>query len=142
MIDEIGIFSDGKKQIHVAGEITFSGHDIAEVLLAKAAMQAGQKILLNNLGLKEDDLSAICIAGSFGNHIDPKSAKAVGLIPKIDLEKVKSICNAAGEGAREMLLSRKIRAEAEKVANRIEYIELMSLEYGFNDIYVESMHLG
>ena len=142
IIDNLGLFMDHKEDFPITEKIRFSRKDIAEVQQAKAAMQAGEEILLEVLGISHKDLNRIYIAGSFGNYIDKESAKIINLIPNIDSDRIESIGNAAGEGAREMLLSNKIREYAEKIAEKTEYIELMEKQYNFDDRYIQDMFLN
>ena len=51
--------------------------DIGEVQLAKAAIAAGIRMLMERLGITEDDISSVYIAGAFGNYMDPVSAGTV-----------------------------------------------------------------
>ena len=119
--------------------ITFALADISEVQLAKAAMQAGREILIEYSGITVNDLDSMYIAGSFGNYLNPESARILGLVPSIEISKIKSIGNAAGEGAREMLLSQEIREDAERIAREVEVLELMDKKYDFNSRFIDSM---
>lgn len=141
-IKHSGAFTDRKKEFRISDNVSFSRKDISEVQLAKAAMQSAQEILLEALGLSAKDLKKIYIAGSFGSFIDKESARRINLIPDISLDRVESIGNAAGEGAREMLISRKMREIAEELAERITYIELLEKKYNFNDRFIKNMYLN
>lgn len=142
IIKNSGAFINQAKEFPIGNNVSFSRKDISEVLLAKAAMQTAQEILLEELNLTPNELNKIYIAGAFGSYIDKESAQRINLIPKISLDKVESIGNAAGEGAREMLISKKMRDEAEKLAERINYIELMEKRYRFNDRFIRNMYLN
>ncbi|MFQ5343872.1 MAG: ASKHA domain-containing protein, partial [Anaerolineae bacterium] len=72
--------------------------DVRAIQLAKAALYAGAKLLMNRASVKTVD--KIVLAGAFGSYIDPKHAMVLGLIPDCDLEKVYAVGNAAGDGAR------------------------------------------
>ncbi len=77
-------------------------------------------------------MSEILLAGAFGNYIRVESAIRIGLIPAIDKEKVKSIGNAAGAGARLALLCEQEAKLAKKLAQEAEHIELaVSPDYQF-----------
>jgi len=110
--------------------------DIRAIQLAKAALYAGIKLLMDGYGVTEVD--RITLAGAFGSHIDVKYAMILGLIPDCDLTKVTSAGNAAGTGARIALLNRASRAEIEGVVQRIEKIET-ALEPAFQDHFVKAM---
>ncbi len=105
-------------------DITISERDIQEFLLAKAAIQAGIAILMKEKRLKEQDLDHVYIAGAFGRYLNTESAKFVGLIPDVSLEKISFIGNAAISGAKMCLISTEMREIAEKLSERIHYIEL------------------
>lgn len=105
-------------------DIVITQEDIRQIQLAKAAICAGIHTLMSKLDLKLDDLNGVFIAGSFGFHVNPQSAKRIGLYPDIDLNKIVYLGNAAGFGARLLLLSRSLREKAARVATEIKQIEL------------------
>ncbi len=119
-------------------KITVTQNDIRAIQLAKAALYAGVKLLTDKLGISQVD--RIGLAGAFGTFIDPKYAMVLGLIPDCDLQKVKSVGNAAGTGARMCLLNRGHRREIEDTVHRIEKIET-ALEPKFQDHFVAAMAL-
>ena len=102
-------------------EIRITQNDVRAMQLAKAALHAGARLLMDHLGV--DRVERITLAGAFGSHIEPKYAMILGLIPDCDLAKVSSAGNAAGTGARIALLNRRARSEIEQVVRRIEKIE-------------------
>ena len=104
--------------------ITLSQHDIDQVLLAKGAIRAGIEILLNYLKIHAQQIEEVIIAGAFGSYMDPEHAIQIGLLPNISLEKVHAIGNAAGAGARMMLVSTDMRDQALALVETIEYLEL------------------
>jgi uncharacterized 2Fe-2S/4Fe-4S cluster protein (DUF4445 family) len=110
--------------------------DIRAIQLAKAALQAGCRLLMDQLGI--DTVDRITLAGAFGTHIDPKYALLLGLVPDCRLERVSPAGNAAGTGARIALLNTKARAEIETLARRIEKIET-AIEPRFQDHFVAAM---
>ena len=112
--------------------------DIREVQLAKAAIRAGTKILRRKLGIEEADIEQILLAGAFGNYTRPKSAMRIGLLPNVPLERIRFVGNAAGSGAQMILLNSALRAEAKRLARKIEYIEIAN-EPDFEAIFVDSM---
>ena len=97
-------------------EIRIVQNDVRAIQLAKAALYAGARLLMDHLGI--DQVERITLAGAFGSHIDVKYAMVLGLIPDCDLAKVSSAGNAAGTGARIALLNRGARAEIEQVVRR------------------------
>ena len=106
--------------------VTLTQKDIRELQLAKAAIYAGIQILMRELGVSESDLAEIDLAGAFGSYIRPDSARVIGLIPNVPLEKVRSVGNAARVGARLALISSVARSEAEAIARTVEHQELFA----------------
>jgi uncharacterized 2Fe-2S/4Fe-4S cluster protein (DUF4445 family) len=118
--------------------ITVTQNDVRAIQLAKAALYAGVKLLMDKQGAGH--LDRIGLAGAFGTFIDPKYAMVLGLIPDCDLEKVKAVGNAAGTGARMCLLNRDYRREIEETVSKIEKIET-ALEPKFQEHFVAAMAL-
>ncbi len=104
--------------------ITLSQRDIAELLLAKAAVAAGLRVLLDTAGLPLESIDEVLIAGSFGSSLDRAAASDIGLLPRLPLDRVVGVGNAAGRGAALALLSREMRRQAGAIARGIAYVEL------------------
>jgi uncharacterized 2Fe-2S/4Fe-4S cluster protein (DUF4445 family) len=119
-------------------DISINQKDIVEIQLAKGAMRTGIEILLEDAGISFNDIDGIIIAGAFGSYIDPKNVVNIGMFPKVSLEKISQVGNAAGVGARMMLLSRIERERSEKIAQDANYLELTVFP-SFNDHFVASM---
>ncbi|MEL7430592.1 MAG: ATP-binding protein, partial [Pseudomonadota bacterium] len=117
-------------------ELKITQTDIRAIQLAKAALYAGIKLLMDKQGIQQVD--SISFAGAFGTFIDPKYAMVLGLIPDCDLKNVKAVGNAAGYGAKMALLNRTYRREIEETVTRIEKIET-ALEPDFQDHFVNAM---
>ncbi len=120
------------------GEIRVTQGDVRAIQLAKAALYAGAKLLMDKLGIATVD--RVKLAGAFGSYIDPKHAMILGLIPDCDLAKVSSVGNAAGTGARMALLNRGMRRDVEALVRRIEKIET-AMEPRFQEHFVAAMAL-
>lgn len=118
--------------------ILVTQEDVRNVQLAKAALYAGTKLLMNKAGVGRVD--RIVLAGAFGSYIDPKHAMILGLIPDCALESVYSVGNAAGDGARIALLNRARRKEAQEIADRVQYVET-ALASDFQDEFINALHL-
>ncbi|MDE2386000.1 MAG: DUF4445 domain-containing protein [Alphaproteobacteria bacterium] len=116
--------------------IRITQNDVRAIQMAKAALYAGVRILMDKLGVNEP--AKIRLAGAFGSHIDMKYAMILGLIPDCDLGHVQSAGNAAGTGARIALLNKAARDEVENVVHRIEKIET-AIEPTFQQHFVEAM---
>ena len=77
--------------------IEVTQNDVRAIQLAKAALQAGCRLLMDHMGVEEVD--GIRLTGAFGSHIDPKYATVLGLVPDCDLDRVHSVGNSAGRGS-------------------------------------------
>jgi len=126
------VLAAGPRRIHV------SQNDVRNLQLAKAAISAGTRLLLQNASLEADDLDRVLLAGAFGNYLDRESAMGIGLLPPVELHRVLSLGNAASTGAGMMLLSVDERRRAELLAKRIEYVELAG-DQAFRDLFVDSL---
>jgi uncharacterized 2Fe-2S/4Fe-4S cluster protein (DUF4445 family) len=109
---------------------------VRAIQLAKAALYAGIRLLMEHIGVETVD--RIRLAGAFGSHIDVKYAMLLGMIPDCDLAKVQSAGNAAGTGARIALLDHSSRKTIEDLVRRVEKIET-ALEPRFQLHFVEAM---
>jgi uncharacterized 2Fe-2S/4Fe-4S cluster protein (DUF4445 family) len=116
--------------------IVITQNDVRAIQLAKAALYAGIKLLMQKQGVETVD--AIRFAGAFGSFIDPKYAMVLGLIPDCDLAEVKAVGNAAGDGALMALLNRDHRREIEQTVRHIEKIET-ALEPDFQQLFINAM---
>ena len=110
--------------------------DIRAVQLAKAALYAGVRLLMDHLEI--DQVDQIRLAGAFGSHIDAFYAMVLGLIPDCDLDRVSAAGNAAGAGAIMALLDRSSRAEIDAVVRTVEKIETAA-EPRFQEHFVAAM---
>ncbi|WP_038036943.1 ASKHA domain-containing protein [Thermopetrobacter sp. TC1] len=117
-------------------EIAITQEDVRAVQLAKAALHAGCKLLMEAYGIETVD--RIRLAGAFGAHIDPLYALILGMIPDCPLENVTAAGNAAGTGARMALCSREARDTVEALVKRIEKIET-AVEPRFQEHFVAAM---
>jgi uncharacterized 2Fe-2S/4Fe-4S cluster protein (DUF4445 family) len=116
--------------------IVLSQKDIRELQFAKGAIASGIEVLMRELGITTRDLVEVYLAGSFGNHINPWSARRLGLVPLVSVERIKAVGNAAGEGAKIALLSFRERNIAYRMPDVVEYHEL-SGRTDFNDSFVD-----
>ena len=121
-------------------DIVITQKDIRELQLAKGAIVAGTRILLKELSVEVKDIDKIMLAGAFGNYINKDSALRIGLLPPVSPEKIFSIGNAAGEGAKMVLLSTVERARAAVLAKKARHIEL-SIQKDFQAEFINSLSL-
>ncbi|MBT5793678.1 MAG: DUF4445 domain-containing protein, partial [Deltaproteobacteria bacterium] len=124
------VLSSGKQMIQV------TQNDVRAVQLAKAALYAGIRLLMERMEIEAVD--RIRLAGAFGSHIDVKYAMVLGLIPDCDLEQVSSAGNAAGTGARIALLNYQSRQEIEEIVREVEKVET-AVETKFQEHFVNAM---
>ena len=115
--------------------ITVTQRDVRAIQLAKSALYAGAKLLMEHFGTEEVD--RIVLAGAFGSHISPKHAMVLGMIPDCDLDNVFAAGNAAGTGARIALCNIAARSEIEAAVREIEKIET-AVEPKFQEHFVNS----
>ncbi|ADC65892.1 ferredoxin [Ferroglobus placidus DSM 10642] len=106
----------------IGHDIVITQKDIREIQLAKGAMCAGAHILMKEMGVESVD--RVIVAGAFGNYIDKISALIIGLVPDVPVDRIESVGNAAGVGARLALISREKRREANEIARKVEHIKL------------------
>ncbi|MEM4945666.1 MAG: ASKHA domain-containing protein, partial [Archaeoglobaceae archaeon] len=144
--DSIRIIRDGVPKFIIARaeetefgkDITVNEKDINEFLLAKAAIKAGWTILADRFGINPEKIDRIYLAGSFGKHVDLENARIIGLLPKNG--EVIFAGDSAVSGAKIALKSVKQRDEIERVAKKVEYVEL-STERDFQRVYLRAIPL-
>ncbi len=112
--------------------------DLRELQLAKGAVASACDILMRSVGRTYDDICCIHLAGAFGNYLRPATARRIGLLPNVPLEKIEFIGNAASTGAKRALASMADRARAERLAQQATHIELAA-DPNFQMCYAEHM---
>jgi uncharacterized 2Fe-2S/4Fe-4S cluster protein (DUF4445 family) len=113
--------------------ITVTQGDIRAIQLAKSALYAGARLLMDERGV--DKVDRVVLAGAFGAHISPLHAMVLGMIPDVPLDKVTSAGNAAGTGARIALCNVAARREIERVVGEITKVET-AIEPKFQEHFV------
>ncbi|SFQ27076.1 Uncharacterized 2Fe-2 and 4Fe-4S clusters-containing protein, contains DUF4445 domain [Roseivivax halotolerans] len=113
--------------------ISVTQGDVRAIQLAKSALYAGARLLMDERGV--DKVDRVVLAGAFGAHISPKHAMVLGMIPDVPLDKVTSAGNAAGTGARIALCNISARAEIERVVREITKVET-AIEPRFQEHFV------
>ena len=126
---------DGMRAFLLAEGVYLTQRDVRELQFAKGSIATGIKVLMDILGVVADDLDEVLLAGSFGSYLNPVSAKIIGLVPPVDVDRIIAVGNSAGEGAKIALLSYRERQVAFELPSRIEYVEL-SGRSDFNDSFV------
>ena len=122
-------------------EIVVTRKDINEIQLAKGAIRAGINLLLQQAAIPPEAIDNFIIDGAFGTHLDLASALRIGMFPALPRERFHQIGNAAGVGAKEMLISLACRAEAARIIERVSYIELTT-HPDFTPQFVEAMYFS
>src|SRR5947207_2468817 len=126
---------DGVRAFLLADGVFLTQRDIRELQFAKGSIATGIKVLMDILGVTADDLDEVLLGGSFGSYLNPESAKVIGLVPPVDVDRIIAVGNSAGEGAKIALLSYRERQVAFELPSRIEYVEL-SGRTDFNDSFI------
>lgn len=128
---------DGRTfRYRVSEHVTITQTDVRAIQLAKAALYAGFRLLMDKLEIEKID--NVVLAGAFGTHIEPKYAMVLGMIPDCLFDRVKSAGNSAGTGARICLLNKGQRKRVEDIVRNIEKIET-AIEPSFQNIFVKAM---
>jgi uncharacterized 2Fe-2S/4Fe-4S cluster protein (DUF4445 family) len=128
----ISLWKEGNKEVRVTQK------DIRELQLAKGAVYAGMKILLNYEGINFDDLDKIYLAGAFGTNLNVEKAIHIGLIPDIDPDKYRYIGNGALAGAAMLLLNKITWEAAEQIAKTASHLEL-ALREDFEEEFMNAV---
>ncbi len=129
---------DGTFAISLTSDVYITQKDIREVQLAKGAIAAGIKIMMDKLSVSYDDIKEVLIAGAFGNYMDPKNSCKIGLIPEELVDKIAPVGNAAGEGSKMCMLSKDEYLVCDKIAKTAEFIELASVP-DFQDRFIKEL---
>ena len=125
-------------QTGLGRDLVVTRKDIHEIQLAKSAIRAGVEILLQEAGLTAADLDEFIVAGAFGTYLDLRSAVRVGMFPTLPLERFRQVGNAAGVGAKQMLVLVDKRREAERLAESLAYVELATNK-GFMELFLKNL---
>lgn len=120
--------------------VIITQNDITSLQLAKGAIRAGIEILIEEMGITYDDIGEVLLAGAFGNYLNVDSACDIGLIPREFRGKTSMIGNAAGMGAKRVLLCKKEFELCDNIVKNIRYIELFTHKR-FNHKFAEGMRL-
>lgn len=134
---------DGNGMVHfllgeAADAVRLTQKDVREVQLALGAIRAGMGVLLERRDVSLEDIDELLLAGAFGNYIDLDSAMAVGLVPKLPRERIRSVKNASGLGACLALASPRFYEKTGEAAKTMQYIELSTLP-DFQRRFVKAM---
>jgi uncharacterized 2Fe-2S/4Fe-4S cluster protein (DUF4445 family) len=138
LASQVVLLEDGQRAVKLAEQVVLTGSDIRQLQLVKGSIRAAVEILLRDAGLTAADLEEVNLAGAFGNFLNKASALEIGLLPEIDPERVRFIGNAAGAGARMVLVDAEARARARRIGEMCEYVEL-AVHPGYQDAFCEAI---
>ena len=111
----------------ITGQIYLTQDDIRQVQLAKGAVCAGIRLMMQHLQLQPKDISKVQLAGAFGSFLNPSSACRIGLLPAEFEDRIEAVGNTAGSGAKMLCLRPDLLPLTQELVNRIEFLELASL---------------
>ncbi|MBL7203162.1 MAG: DUF4445 domain-containing protein [Desulfobacteraceae bacterium] len=117
-------------------DIVITRKDVAELQMAKSAVNAGATLLMEQF--EDEEVERILLAGACGNYVDPLDACTINLFPGCVTAEVVGVGNAAGHGSCLALLDKNKSKEAERIAAKIEYRELAATTR-FQELFVSSM---
>ncbi|MCX7717935.1 MAG: ASKHA domain-containing protein [Candidatus Sumerlaeaceae bacterium] len=118
--------------------VLLSAIDVRQLQLVKGSIHAGAMILMQEMGLTYADLDEVLIAGAFGQFVRKTSAIDIGLVPPVDPERVLFVGNAAGVGARMVLVDASARERADRVRETAGYLELGGRD-DYQDAFADAM---
>ena len=126
---------EGVRAFLLGKNVYLTQRDVRELQFGKGSIATGIKVLMDVMGVSATDLDEVLLGGSFGSYLNPESAKIIGLVPAVDVDRILSVGNTAGEGAKMALLSFRERQVAFELPDKVEYVEL-SGRSDFNDSFV------
>jgi uncharacterized 2Fe-2S/4Fe-4S cluster protein (DUF4445 family) len=132
MVFPSGRIANGCKIVPIAEPVVLYQNDIRELQLAKGAIAAGFKLLLEHLSAGVHELKSVSLAGAFGNYVQIESAIAIGLLAAPG-EVIHAAGNTALRGAKMLLLENE-----EPSLPPIEHLSLAALP-DFQDEFADSM---
>jgi uncharacterized 2Fe-2S/4Fe-4S cluster protein (DUF4445 family) len=114
---------------------------VRELQLAKGAIAAGLRILLERLGAGLGDIEHVWLAGAFGNYVSATSAHRIGLL-EMEPGKIEQAGNTALRGTKALLLQPTRRAAlVDRICQITEHVSLAS-DPRFQETFVDSMAFG
>ncbi|HBC88345.1 MAG TPA: ferredoxin [Lentisphaeria bacterium] len=128
------------KESATGKDITISEMDIENIVRAKAAIYSACNLMLEQVGMKFEDLSTVYIAGGFGRSLDLEKAIVIGLVPDLPREKFHYIGNSSLMGTYMVLLSKEFREKQLELARKMTYVELNTAP-AYMDQYIGALFL-
>ena len=128
----------GNGVFYLTENVYLTAADVRGLQLAKAAVAGGIEVLLARQGIAVSELDRVCLAGGFGNYIDPKSAMVIGMLPELSTDKLRCLGNTSLAGASMAAVDPECRREICSCAEKCEYIELSGLRE-FTEAFTDNM---
>ncbi len=129
---------NGVRAFALTDDVVLTQLDVRELQSAKGAIATGIEVAMHALGVSAADLDEVMLAGSFGTYINPESARVIGLVPPVPVDRIRAVGNAASEGAKMGLLSFREREIAFELQSWVEYVELSGAA-DFNDRFIRNL---
>jgi uncharacterized 2Fe-2S/4Fe-4S cluster protein (DUF4445 family) len=129
---------EGLRVFGLTDEVVLTQLDVRELQSAKGAIATGIEVAMREIGYSAAELDEVLLAGSFGTYINPESARVLGLVPPVAVERIKAVGNTASEGAKMALMSFREREIAFELPGVIEYVELSGAA-DFNDMFIANL---
>lgn len=130
-----------QRRVRFDHDVMLTAQDVRQLQLVKGSIAAGIALVLAHAGVRADELDAVHIAGTFGSFVRKESVQAIGLVPAIDPERVHFVGNAAGVGARMVLVDARYRERARQIAEHCTYLELAG-HADYEDAFIAAIPLG
>lgn len=125
-----------KEETSIGKDIVVTQGDVRAIQLAVGSIYAGAVIMMRELGAAKVD--KVILAGAFGSHLNQFSCLIMGMFPDCAMDKILSVGNAAGDGARLCLVNKHKRAEANEMARKVRYVEL-TVYKDFERVFMKAM---
>jgi uncharacterized 2Fe-2S/4Fe-4S cluster protein (DUF4445 family) len=136
-----GAIQNLEKRLAVAPGIVLTQDDVRQMQLACAAIKSGIQLMLKTKGLSIEKLDGIYIAGAFGSYLNIRNSMALGLLPRMEEQRIVFVGNSSLAGARLLLLARQEREEVESLVQRIRYLSLAS-DREFQDHFIRALEFA
>ena len=128
------------RETAIGKDIVITENAVKSLIMSKASVLAACFTLMNEAGIRREEIASIFFSGAFGNYINKEHAITIGLIPEVPIGSIQNIGNGAVEGANIALINRKKRRIIDEIARMIAYIEL-NAEPSFMDEYTRATFL-
>lgn len=125
-------FTEGAKPVYLCQK------DIRQIQLAKSSIYSGCLVLLEEAGIKPEEVDILFLAGAFGNYIDIDKALSIGLLPPVARDRILSVGNGAGQGVQSLLMDRSFRQKMEMIREHCARVELAEHEV-FMEEYIKNL---